>query len=291
VHNHPSGVAEPSRADEVLTQSLTSALRVIDVRVLFRYRDEGGFELLSGRGLFEESHIPTAVYVDIPAELADPSASVPLMLPPAEQFAAVMERAGVGAGTRVVIYDNGKHMWAARLWWMLRAYGFDDAALLDGGWDAWSDEQQPTTADVVAPPPGRFEAVYRPDVFVTKDDVLAAIGDDTVAIVDALSAEAYSGERHDYPRQGHIAGACNVPMESLVDPKTGRYLPREQLEAAFAKVSDKDRVITYCGGAVAASSDAFVLSMLGVENVAVYDGSLLEWTADPSLPMETGAGS
>jgi thiosulfate/3-mercaptopyruvate sulfurtransferase len=127
-------------------------------------------------------------------------------------------------------------------------------------------------------------------VLVTKDDVLDALDDDNVAIVDALSPEAFSGQRHDYPRQGHIAGARNVPMESLVDPATGRYLPREQLAAAFAGVSDADRVITYCGGGVAASSDAFVLAMLGVEDVAVYDGSLLEWAADPSLPMETGAG-
>jgi thiosulfate/3-mercaptopyruvate sulfurtransferase len=265
-------------------------LRVIDVRLQFHYRDEGGFELKSGRELWEQGHVPTAVYLDIPAELADPAASVPLMLPPAEQFAAAMGRVGVGTGTRVVIYGTDNHMWAARLWWMLRAYGFDDAALLDGGWDAWVADGHPVTTDATTPPPARFDAQYRPGLFVTKDEVRAAIEDDRVAIVDALSPEAFSGQRHDYARQGHIAGACNVPMGSLVDPATGRYLPREQLEAAFGKVSGADRVITYCGGGVAASSDAFVLSMLGVDNVAVYDGSLLEWAADPSLPMETGAG-
>jgi thiosulfate/3-mercaptopyruvate sulfurtransferase len=100
-------------------------LRVLDARVVFRYLDTGGFELQSGRQLWEAGHVPTAAHVDIPARLADPGSTVPLMLPPAEQFAQVMQEVGVGEGTRVVIYDNDQHMWAARLWWMLRAYGFD----------------------------------------------------------------------------------------------------------------------------------------------------------------------
>jgi thiosulfate/3-mercaptopyruvate sulfurtransferase len=133
-------------------------LRVIDARVVFRYLDEGGFELTSGRPLWEEGHIPTALHVDIPADLADADSSVPLTLPGARQFAGVMERAGVGADTRVVIYDHSKHMWAARLWWMLRAYGFDDAALLDGGWDAWVAEGRPVTDVVVTPPRAGFQA-------------------------------------------------------------------------------------------------------------------------------------
>jgi thiosulfate/3-mercaptopyruvate sulfurtransferase len=129
-------------------------------------------------------------------------------------------------------------------------------------------------------------------VFVTKDDVLAATRRDDVVIVDALQPEAYRGERQDYGRPGHIPGACNVPFTSTVDPGTHRYLPREGLEAAFEQVLARgpSEVITYCGGAVAASSDAFVLNLLGVENVAVYDGSMLEWAADPSLPLVSGGG-
>jgi thiosulfate/3-mercaptopyruvate sulfurtransferase len=263
-------------------------LRVLDARTVFRYLDEGGFELKSGRPLWEEGHIPTALHIDIPADLADPDGSVPVTRPSADQMNRVMIAAGVGNDTRVVIYDNAPHMWAARLWWMLRAYGFDDAALLDGGWEAWVAEGRPVRTEVRTPPKGWFQAQYRHELFADQDEVLAAIDDDDVAIVDALSPESFAGRRNDYARRGHIAGASNVPMSSLVDPATGRFLPREQLAAAFEKVSGADRVITYCGGGVAASADAFVLSMLGVEDVAVYDGSLLEWAADPALPMETG---
>lgn len=265
-------------------------LRVLDARVVFRYLDDGsGFELSSGRGLWEAGHIPTAAHVDVPGELSDPAAAVRLMLAPAERFAAAMQRAGVGEGTRAVSYDSHKHMWAARLWWMLRAYGFDDAAVLDGGWDAWAAEGRAVTTTVEVPATARFVARPRPGVFVTKEDVLAATGDPGTVIVDALSSEQYRGERQDYARSGHITGACNVPMASLVDPETGRYFSADRLEAALRPAFEASprQVITYCGGGVAAASDAFALTMLGVDNVAVYDGSLLEWSSDPSLPMTT----
>jgi len=110
-----------------------------------------------------------------------------------------------------------------------------------------------------------------------------------VGIVDALPPDVYRGDRHDYARPGHIPGAVNVPFAALVDPDTHRYLPEDQLRAAFSGVlsADPERVITYCGGAIAASSDAFILNLLGVDDVAIYDGSLSEWSADPSLPLVT----
>jgi thiosulfate/3-mercaptopyruvate sulfurtransferase len=84
--------------------------------------------------------------------------------------------------------------------------------------------------------------------------------------------------------------SVNVPAIAIVDPVTHAYLPAAQLRAQFAAVGalNRERVITYCGGAIAASSDAFVLTLLGITNVAVYDGSLLEWAPDPTLPMEMG---
>jgi len=82
----------------------------------------------------------------------------------------------------------------------------------------------------------------------------------------------------------------NVSFLGVVDPKTHAYLPPEQLQEQVTRVGamEKDRVITYCGGAIAASSAAFVLTLLGVDNVAVYNGSMTEWAADPALPLVTG---
>jgi thiosulfate/3-mercaptopyruvate sulfurtransferase len=161
--------------------------------------------------------------------------------------------------------------------------------VLNGGWHKWTLEGRPVSTAPSPHPPARFTARPRPALVATKQDVLAAIGDRGSCLINALTAEEHAGAVARYGRPGHIPGSVNVPTVALVDPVTHAYLPAEQLGAQFAAAGalNGDRVITYCGGGIAASSDAFVLTLLGVTNVAVYDGSLLEWAADPSLPMET----
>lgn len=213
------------------------------------------------------------------------------MLPAADRFAPAMADLGVGEGSRVVLYDSAMNVWAARMWWMLRAFGFDAAAVLDGGWRAWVADGRPISTDP-APrwPPAAFHARPRPGLFVGKGDVLSAIDGDETCIVDALWPEMYRGERQAYARPGHIPSARNVPFVDLVDPDTHRDLPPDRLRGAFSDVlsADPERVITYCGGAIAASSDAFILNLLGLHDVVIYDGSLSEWAADPSLPLVSG---
>jgi thiosulfate/3-mercaptopyruvate sulfurtransferase len=122
----------------------------------------------------------------------------------------------------------------------------------------------------------------------TKQQVLEAISDDKIAIINGLSAGEHSGRVIRYPRAGRIASSVNVDVELLVDPDTHTFLPEDQLRGIFAAAGalTGDSAITYCGGGVAASLDALALTLLGVQDVAVYDGGLVEWTADPELPME-----
>jgi thiosulfate/3-mercaptopyruvate sulfurtransferase len=260
-------------------------LRVLDCTVASEVLPEGGVRYRSGRELWERKHIPGSAHVDL-YEISESSSPLPFMLPSPSQFSAVMGGLGVGDGARVVLYDSLMNVWAARVWWMLRAFGFDEAAVLDGGWRAWVADRRPISTDRGPHcAPATFHARARPGVFVGKDEVLAALDEPDVSIVFALSREVHRGERQDYARPGHIPGARNVPFADLVD-EDHRYLPPDRLRAAFSGVGD--RVITYCGGGVAASSAAFVLSLLGVEDVAVYDGSLYEWAADPALPLVVG---
>lgn len=108
--------------------------------------------------------------------------------------------------------------------------------------------------------------------------------------MNVLTPEDFAGTTPPrYSRPGHIPSSVNVPFLSLVDPETHAYLPEEQLRAKFATVgaTNQQKVITYCAVGFTACSDAFVLSLLGVENLAMYDGSLTEWTADPTMPMVT----
>jgi thiosulfate/3-mercaptopyruvate sulfurtransferase len=201
-----------------------------------------------------------------------------------------MARLGVGEGTRVVLYDRAVNMWAARVWWMLRAIGFDDAAILNGGWRKWTLEGRGVSTEPCAYPPGKLIPRPRPELFVDKSAVLAALGDRATCVLNALTEEQHRGTAGvHYGRPGRIAGSANVAARSLVD-SAHAYLPLPELRKHFADSGAlvSGRVITYCGGGIAASSDAFVLAMLGHDNVAVYDASLSEWAADPSLPMETG---
>ena len=264
-------------------------LRVLDCTVFLRRDDGGGLRIEGGREEFARGHIPGSAFADLPGELADRDSGLRFTMPPPEQFADAMSGYGVGAGTRVVVYDRAGNAWATRIWWMLRAFGFDDAAVLDGGWTKWTAEGRLTSIEPPAYPPARFVAVPRPELIADHHEVLAAVGDDASCILNALSEELHRGEGPaGYDRAGRIASSVNVPAASILDPATNAYLPLEQLRERFEAVgaTTSERVITYCGGGIAATSDAFVLTLLGVDNVAVYDGSLSEWAADPALPME-----
>lgn len=266
-------------------------LRLLDCTVTMQARPDGSRVYATGRAAWEAGHIPGSAHVDLVHELSDRSSPLPFMLPPPEQCATVMGQLGIGANSRVVLYDSYANAWAARLWWMLQAFGFDDAAVLDGGWRAWTEEGRPSSTEPEPKhEPAEFVPRYRPGLFVGKEEVLTALDDRHTCIVDALPEVVYRGDRQDYGRPGHIPGARNVNFLRLVDKDTHRYLPEDQLRARIAPVveSEPSQVITYCGGAIAASSDAFVLNLLGVENVAIYDGSLSEWAADPALPLAVG---
>jgi thiosulfate/3-mercaptopyruvate sulfurtransferase len=266
-------------------------VRVLECTTILRRGDDGRLQASSGRDAWAASHIPGSVFADLPGDLSDRGTALRFMMPPAEQFAVAMSGYGVGEGVRAVLYDRAAGMWAARIWWMLRAFGFEDAAVLNGGWKKWTAEGRATSS---APPPARraeFTARLRPELIANRDEVLLATSDEATCLINALSEEQHRGEgASPYGRPGHITSSVNVPANSLVDPETNAYLPLEVLRERFADVgaTEAGKVITYCGGGIAASNDAFALTLLGVENVAIYDASLSEWAADDSLPMEVG---
>lgn len=263
-------------------------LRILECTVLFRR----GIGMLSGREEWEKGHIAGSGFADLTTDLSHSSHRVPLMIPPPDRFSEVMGRLGVGPGTRVVLYDRAFTMWAARVWWMLRAYGFDDAAVLDGGWLKWRADGRASSTAPPDHPLATFEARPRPELTATKEEVLAGIEQRDTRLICGLSPKEFSGEVATYGRPGHIPGSGNVPARHLVNRETHEFLPLNELRELVAPTGglSADRAITYCGGGSAGSSVAFVLALLGHTNVAVYDGSLLEWAADPSLPLATGTG-
>ena len=191
---------------------------------------------------------------------------------------------GVGNDSRVVLYSANNPAWAARVWWMLRWIGFDGAAVLDGGLKAWTAEGRPLSAEPVNRPARKLTVALRPEAGRRPGRGARRHRQGTVTIIDALPEAAFNGKMSMYPRPGHITGASNIPASTLTD-ESGFYLPLEKLAAMHA--GDRPgRVITYCGGGISASSNAFVMTRLGFTDVAVYMASLQEWAADPANPME-----
>ena len=267
------------------------ALRVLDCTTHLIPDPKITYQVVPGRADFEKGHIPGAQFVDLQADLSDNGHRFRFMKPSAEAFAAAMRRFGVGEGTRVVTYSTTTPQWATRVWWLLRVFGFDDAAVLDGGWQKWAREGRPVETGPAKPrPPGTFVVREQRPLMVGKDEVLHAIGDSSVCTLNALAPEVHAGTGgNNYGRLGRIKGSVNVPAAHLLDPATGNFLPPAELRRRFEAVGAFDKeVITYCGGGIAASADALALVMLGHPNVRLYDASMSEWAVDPSLPMETG---
>ncbi|THE63403.1 sulfurtransferase [Salinadaptatus halalkaliphilus] len=271
-------------------------VQVIDCTVHLSFDPETGTRHTeSGRADWEQGHVPGSAFVDIPTELSETDdPDYPYQVPSSDEFAAAMERLGVGDDSRVVLYDSAGNSWAARVWWLLRTFGFDRAGVLDGGWATWIDGDRPVSEAQPEPTRATFTPEYRPDLIVDKDDVLAAINDPDCALINGLRPEDHSGDGlRKYGRLGRIPSSENVPAvgeRAIVDQETARYQSLETLRQRFAQVGalEADRVLTYCGGGIAASNVAFALTRLGVDDVAVYDGSLAEWGRDESCPMVTG---
>ena len=266
-------------------------LRVYDCTTYLVPDPVAAFRAESGRPKWSEGHIPGSDHLDLQDELSDTSSKLRFTFPSAEQFAAAMGRHGLGEGTRAVLYSAGNIMWATRIWWMLRAFGFDNAAVLNGGWEKWAAEGRPVSTEPTRYPAARFVAKPRPELIATRAEVLAKIADQGACTINALSADQHTGEGGvNYGRAGRIKGSVNVAYARLQSGKPSTFRSPAELRELFAGVGadPEKKIITYCGGGIAATTDALVLTMLGYPRVAVYDGSLGEWTADPTLPMETG---
>jgi thiosulfate/3-mercaptopyruvate sulfurtransferase len=267
-------------------------LRTFDCtyHLLYGQSEVHPYRYVSGRADYEAGHIPGAAFLDLQGEFSAQDSPYLMTLPSAEAAAEAFARHGVADGTRVVLYTRESMQRATRFWWMLRWLGFDNAAVLDGGYDKWIADGRPVSTEPSRYPRGRFSLEARAEVFAGKGEVLAAIGSPGICTINALGPAYHSGADASYGRPGRVPGSVNVPATALVNPETLEMLPPDQVARIFAAVGAEPgkRIITYCGGGIAATLDAFLLHQLGCRNVAVYDNSMSEWAADPELPIETG---
>lgn len=240
---------------------------------------------------FAAGHIPGAAFMDL-AAFAEPGAALPSTMPGARHFAALAGRLGLRADDRIVLYDDAPHRTAARAWVMLRAFGFGQVALLDGGLAKWKAEGRPLEQGMPTLAPTTVDVAASGVGVLDMPAMRALHADGSAQIVDARSAARFTGAEAD-PRPGvapgHIPGSRNLPYPHLFNAD-GTWKRGEALAAAFTAVGvdpAKPMAMT-CGSGITASVLAFGAHLLGQE-APVYDGSWTEWGGDATTPKATGA--
>jgi thiosulfate/3-mercaptopyruvate sulfurtransferase len=273
---------------------LEPSVRVVDIRGYVKTVDAGtgdGKQISTYSGArdeFDQAHIPGAVFVDWTADITDPNDPVPAQIASSERFKAAMEERGIGHATDVVVVDHTGGHFATRLWWALNYYGHSAVAVLDGGMTKWLKEGRPVTDEVLPAPEAHFTPDANSAARYEADEVLAAINDPDVTIVDARDANQYAGEVYRGSRRGHIPSAVNLSAKTFFD-EDGTWKSDEALREVVmaAGITGTEKVVAYCNGGVTATAVLFALDRIGHKNSANYDGSWNEWGECPGLPIES----
>ncbi len=255
-------------------------VRVLDVRS----RPDG-----TARAAHAIGHIPGAAFLDWTTDLVDRQDDGPLMLLAGpDHVAAALGRLGVGAGATAVLYDDTASLYAARAWWSLRAYGLESSRILDGGLAAWTAAEREISTATLPPTPAAFVPRSVPRMRLTTTDVRGLLGSPEVLLLDARAPAEYRGFEGNTRRLGHIPGAVNVPVSTMTEPGSGAFRSAAALRDLLLKanVTRGRRMVCYDGSGIAAAKLAFVLALLGHDDVAVYDGGWAEWGDRLDLPVD-----
>lgn len=265
----------------VSAEWLASRLSASDIRILDCTWHHPSTNL-DGRNQYRGRHLPGSVHFDID-HIADPISNLPHMLPSSADFGKKLGLLGVGDGDRVIVYDRlfGGSA-AARAWWMFRVFGYDNVAILDGGFARWIADKLPTEMSPVRPQPSSFTAQYRPELVRNFEQMKANLATRAEQVVDARGPGKFDGSQADvfpFKKLGHIPNAVNVPWADLVHPEKGVFLDPDALKARFeaAGVDLQRPIVTTCASGITSCMAAFGLYLLGRKDIPVYDGSWAEW--------------
>lgn len=270
----PELLAEP---DWLQAHAAGPDVRIVDCATLDAYR---------------RAHIPGAVHLPAQNYIKedDPAGSDHgVFVMPPHQFEALMGSLGVGPGTTVVTYDDNNALVAARLWWVLRYYGHTNAKVLNGGWHRWLTEGRPVTFHATKPTPATFTAHPDPAIYATLDELKDRHTDPACQVLDVRTDGEWEGTNdRGNRRAGRLPNARHLEWLRFVTSDDRRtFLPADEIASLLdeAGLTRAKPVITYCQGGIRAAHAAFVLALLGYDDVRVYDGSMREWANRDDTPL------
>jgi len=263
-------------ANELLTKINDPNIRIFDATIMFYMgmSPEEVAKMPTAHELYLQGHIPGAAFFNH-ENFSDTNSPYEYMLAQNEILAKRIGEIGVGNDSEVIVYATNLLATATRAWWLLRYAGVNNVRVLNGGFPAWKNAGGAVEQDVQNYPAAQFEAHFNVGMFASKEDVKNAIDLKGVNIENALT--------QDWHDQEHIPGSSCLPLTDLTI-EWDTFLPEDQLVARLEGVGQHERIITYCGGGIAATLNAMAYLMVGYENVGVYDGSLYEWKGE-GLPV------
>ena len=262
-------------------------IRIFDTAV-FLEPSHNGYKAESGRALYEKGHIPNASFIDLIEDWADTKSSLNFTLPSIGKMSQAIGRSGINPDHEVILYSSGNLMWATRTWWCLHYAGHKNIRLLNGSLSNWLNQNLPMEKGIKSFSPENFFGEPNQNAFSDTKRVESA-GKKGICLINALSSSLYEGTGDFYySRRGHIPDSHLLFYGDLL--KDDFFLPAEQLKAVLEKsgLSGRKDIITYCGGGIAATIDAFAYKLLGYSFVSVYDGSMSEWVLSDSRPLTVG---
>ncbi len=263
-------------ADELLTKINNPNIRIFDATIMFYIglSPEEIAKMPTAHEQYLAGHIPGAVFFDH-LKFSDTSSPYEYMLATDEQLADQIGKIGIANDSEVIVYTTAILACATRAWWLLRYAGLENVRVLNGGFAAWKKVGGAVEQEEQKYAATQFEEHFKPEMFASKEEVQAAIDMDGVYTENALT--------QDWHDQEHIPGSSCLPLTDLTI-EWDAFLSEDQLSARLNGVGQHKRIITYCGGGIAATLNAIAHLMVGNENVAVYDGSLFEWKGE-GLPV------
>ncbi|VAW43049.1 Thiosulfate sulfurtransferase, rhodanese [hydrothermal vent metagenome] len=259
--------------DELLTRLDEPNIRIYDATILF-FRKESE---QTAHEEYLQSHIPGTAFFDH-EKFSDASNEYMYMVLPEADLATQIGNIGIDEDSEVVFYTSGYLPCATRAWWILHYAGHNNVRVLNGGLAAWEKAGGKIEQGARQYESSNFECRLRPNMFASKEEVQAAMEDGGVCTEYTLTSAMYGGV--------HIPGSSLIPCDELMQGMAS-FVPDDAIASRLKEEAQHERVITYCGGGIAATVNGMAHLMAGNENVAVYDGSLSEWMGE-GLPTTVG---